>query len=40
MKLQREALAGFAEFVVGADMSGSCREVVEQALSALAHSVA
>jgi hypothetical protein len=39
-KLRREALAGFAEFVAGAEMSGSCGEVFERALSALARSVA
>jgi hypothetical protein len=39
-KLWREALAGLAESVVGAGMSGSCREVFERALSALARSVA
>jgi hypothetical protein len=40
MKLRREVLDGFAEFVVGAEMSGSCEEVFERALSALARSVA
>jgi hypothetical protein len=40
MKLRREVLAGFAEFVVGAEMPGSCGEVFEQTLSALARSVA
>jgi hypothetical protein len=40
MKLWREELAGFGEFVVGTEMSGSCREVFEQTLSALARSVA
>jgi hypothetical protein len=40
MKLWMEALAGLAESVVGAEMPGSCREVFERALSALARSVA
>jgi hypothetical protein len=39
-KLWREELAGLAESVVGTEMSGPCREVFEQALSALARSVA